>query len=149
MSYDALRTGRYSSPGLVYMVTTVTHARRALFLDFTMARCVVNELRHAHETGRVHSLAWVLMPDHLHWLIQLGTSDTLASVMKSIKGRSATAIRRLDPQQHTIWQHGYHDHALRSDEHVPGVAEYMANNPLRAGLVDQIGDYSHWDAEWV
>lgn len=149
MSYDALRAGRYSSPGQVYMVTTVTHARQALFLDFAVARCVVAELRHAHDTGSVHSLAWVLMPDHLHWLIQLGASHKLADVMKSVKGRSARTIKRLGPYQPTIWQHGYHDHALRSDEDVRGVAEYMANNPLRAGLVSEIGDYSHWDAEWM
>ena len=149
MSYDALRTGRYSSPGQVYLVTTVTHARQTLFLDFSLARCVVAELRHAHDTGGVISMAWVLMPDHLHWLIQLGACDTLAAVMKSVKGRTAHAIKRLDPQRQTIWQRGYHDHALRTDEDVRGVAEYIANNPLRAGLVTQMGDYSHWDAAWV
>ncbi|MFM2004374.1 MAG: hypothetical protein RLZZ09_29 [Pseudomonadota bacterium] len=30
-----------------------------------------------------------------------------------------------------------------------GIARYNVVNPLRAGLVDRIGDYPHWDAAWL
>ena len=149
MSYDDLRTGRHSSHGQVYMVTTVTAGRQPFFLDFTLARCVIAEMRHIHTTGKVDSLAWVLMPDHLHWLFQLGDAGTLAEVMQSFKGRSARAINLMDGRQRSIWQRGYHDHALRAEDDVRGVARYLAANPLRAGLVQQLGAYSHWDAVWV
>ena len=146
------------------MVTTVTAGRQPFFLDFTLARCVIAEMRHIHTTGKVDSLAWVLMPDHLHWLFQLGDAGTLAEVMQSFKGRSARAINKLmedfndrsahlvnlmDGRQRSIWQRGYHDHALRAEDDVRGVARYLAANPLRAGLVQQLGAYSHWDAVWV
>ena len=149
MSYDALRTGRHSSRGQVYMVTTVTAGRQPFFFDFTLARCVITEMRHTHTTGKVDSLAWVLMPDHLHWLFQLGDTGTLAEVMQSFKGRSARAMKLMDERQRSIWQRGYHDHALRAEDDVRGAARYLAANPLRAGLVAQVGDYSHWDAVWV
>ena len=145
------------------MVTTVTAGRQPFFLDFTLARCVITEMRHTHTTGKVDSLAWVLMPDHLHWLFQLGDTGTLAEVMQSFKGRSARAInliegfkgcsaramKLMDERQRSIWQRGYHDHALRAEDDVRGAARYLAANPLRAGLVAQVGDYSHWDAVWV
>jgi putative transposase len=89
------------------------------------------------------------MPDHLHWLFQLGDTGTLAEVMQSFKGRSARAMKLMDERQRSIWQRGYHDHALRAEDDVRGVARYLAANPLRAGLVAQVGDYSHWDAVWV
>ena len=149
MSYDALRTGRHSSHGQVYVVTTVTAGRQPFFVDFTLARCVITEMRHTHAAGRVDSLAWVLMPDHLHWLFQLGDVGTLAEVMQSFKGRSGRAISLMDGRQRGIWQRGYHDHALRAEDDVRGVARYLAANPLRAGLVQQLGDYSHWDAVWL
>ena len=149
MSYDDLRIGRYSSSGQVYLVTTVTAGRVPLFLDFGLARCVVAELRHAHTTGRVNSLAWVLMPDHLHWLFQLVDAYTLAQVLQGFKGRSARAVHLRDGGQGSIWQHGYHDRALRKEEEVRAVARYLASNPLRAGLVTQLGDYAHWDAVWL
>jgi uncharacterized protein with ACT and thioredoxin-like domain len=48
-----------------------------------------------------------------------------------------------------IWQQDFHDHALRMEEDVKSVARYIVANPLRAGLVMKIGDYSHWDAKWL
>ena len=67
MSYDSLRRGRHSLHHQVYCITTVTRARHPLFTDITAARLLVRELRHLHEQGDVISLAWVVMPDHLHW----------------------------------------------------------------------------------
>lgn len=131
------------------MVTTVTAGRQPLFADFTLARCVIAEMRHTHTTGKVQSLGWVLMPDHLHWLFQLGEVCTLAVAMQSFKGRAARAVNLIEGRQRTIWQRGYHDRALRAEDDVRSVARYLAANPLRAGLVAQIGDYSHWDAVWV
>ena len=149
MSYDSLRIGRHSSPGQVYLVTTVTAGRAPFFADFKLARCVIAEMRRTHATGRVNSLAWVLMPDHLHWLFQLEEAGTLAQVLQSFKGRSAHAVNVLDDRQRSIWQRGFHDRALRKEEDVRGVARYLADNPLRAGLVTKIGDFSHWDAAWL
>jgi REP element-mobilizing transposase RayT len=148
MPYDNLRKGRHSAPGQIYLVTTVSANRQALFADFTVARCVIAEMRRTHQAGAVDSMAWVLMPDHLHWLFQLGESETLAKVMQGFKGRSARAINRATAQRREIWQRGYHDHALRAEEDVREVAHYIAANPLRASLVQRLGDYPHWDAVW-
>jgi len=38
---------------------------------------------------------------------------------------------------------------LRLDEKIIEVARYIVANPLRAGLVNCLGDYSHWDAVWL
>lgn len=48
-----------------------------------------------------------------------------------------------------IWQAGFHDHAVRREEDLAGIARYIVANPLRAGLVDAIGDYPLWDALWL
>ena len=74
MSYDALRKGRHSQHHQVYCITTVTRDRHPLFTDINAARLLVHELRCLHENKNVTSLAWVIMPDHLHWLIQLNGS---------------------------------------------------------------------------
>ena len=149
MTYSNLLAGRFSAPGLVYLVTSVTSDRQAWFADFALARAVVAEMRHLHDSGAVQSIAWVLMPDHLHWLIQLGEQGTLAHVMKSFKGRSAQALHAMGHTPGPVWQRGYHDRALRREEDVLQVARYLAANPLRAGLVQSLGDYPHWDAVWV
>jgi REP element-mobilizing transposase RayT len=148
MSYDNLRKGRCSLHGQFYLVTAVAADRQPLFADFATARCAIAELRRTHDRGSVVSMAWVLMPDHLHWLFQLGEGFALASVMQGFKGRSAREIRRRG-EHRQIWQRSYHDHALRAEENVQEVAHYLVANPLRAGLVQRAGDYPHWDAMWI
>ena len=100
MSYDALRKGRHSLPHQVYSITTITRDRHPFFLDFTAARLLVRELRRVHDSGNVISLAWVVMPDHLHWLIQLNEHWPLFKVVKTLKARSALTINRY------LYQHG-------------------------------------------
>jgi putative transposase len=149
MSHDALRRGRHSLQHHVYCITTVTRDRRPLFADITVARLLIHELRRLHEHGYTTSLAWVVMPDHLHWLIQLNERWPLPRVVKTIKARSALTINRYLSQHGSIWQRAYHDRAARRDEDIRQLARYIVANPLRAGLVRKIGDYPHWDCIWM
>ena len=143
-----LRLGRHSEQGRAYLITIVVHNRRPLFADWRVGRLVVAELKHAHEQGWVDSMAWVVMPDHLHWLFQL-KEGTLARTIGSTKSRSALAINRATNNQGALWQSGYHDRAVRDGEDLRNIARYIVANPLRAGLVNNIGDYPLWDASWL
>ncbi len=149
MSYDSLRKGRYSCTNHFYFITAVTHKRIRIFENFFPARIVVHEMKKLHEAGMVNSLAWVLMPDHLHWLLQLTSEKQLPEVMHYLKGRSARIINKIANQRIPVWQRAYYDHALRRDEDLRCIARYLVANPLRAGLVEHIGDYPLWDAIWV
>ncbi len=144
----ALRKGRVSLSNQVYLLTTVTYQRIPVFNDLIAARLLIACLKSAHDSGQVESLAFVVMPDHLHWLVRLGEAMPLRQVMQSIKGRSSRLIG-LYRQSNRLWQPGFHDHALRADEDVQQVARYVIANPLRAGLTDRIGNYSFWDAKWL
>ncbi len=143
-----LRRGRVSEAGRVYLLTAVTEDRRPLFADWRIGRLVAAEMRAEHEAGRVDSLAWVLMPDHLHWLIALQQGD-LETLMRRVKSRSAIAVNRVLQREGRVWQKGFHDHAARAEEDVREMARYVAANPLRAGLVESLGEYPLWDATWL
>ncbi|MFV3288985.1 REP-associated tyrosine transposase [Pseudomonas sp. NY11955] len=145
---NLLRRGRFSEPGRLYLLTTVTHQRTPLFQELRAARLVIRALRHSERLGDCRSLAWVVMPDHLHWLIEL-RAITLSSLMRQFKSRSGTALCKANLCRGQVWQRGYHDRALRREDDTRKVARYLIANPLRAGLVAQIGDYPHWDAVWL
>ncbi len=113
-----------------------------------MGRLVVNEFRRAEEDGKATSVAWVVMPDHFHWLIELHNGD-LPKLMQATKSRSARAINKARGLHETLWQKGYFDRALRREEDLKAMARYIVGNPLRAGIVDHIGEYSLWDAMWL
>ena len=143
-----LRYGRYSESGRGYLITAVVHQRRRILANWRVGRLLVEELRRAHDQKWVESMAWVIMPDHFHWLIQL-EQQTLAQLMQAIKSRSTLTINRALNKSGAFWQTGYHDRAIRDGEDLLPFARYIVANPLRAGLVDKIGDYPLWDACWL
>jgi REP element-mobilizing transposase RayT len=138
-----LRKGRVSLPGQIYHITTVTIDRAPVFADWRSARVLVNALREAQTRGLTTTWAFVVMPDHLHWLMQLVNDASLPKVVGSVKAVTAHKLGQ------SIWQGGFHDHALRREDDVMEVARYIVANPLRAGLVEQLADYPHWDAVWL
>jgi REP element-mobilizing transposase RayT len=147
MSSPAPRIGRWAQIGSVYALTTVTHARRPWFSDKANVELLIEALRTVERTGRTLSLAWVVMPDHLHWLFELRTG-TLAGCMQILKSRSGRSVGRRVDANAPIWQPGYYDHALRSDECLRTQATYIAANPVRAGLATCIGEYPYAWSRW-
>ncbi|MBV4506858.1 transposase [Pseudomonas sp. BW13M1] len=143
-----LRRGRFSEPGRPYLLTTTTRDRKPLFADFNLARVVVNQMRFCDQKNACRTLAWVLMPDHVHWLVELGHTR-LSTLMCAFKSRSSNALYREGVERQHIWQTGFHDRALRREEDVKAVARYIVANPIRAGLAKCAGEYSHWDCVWL
>ena len=145
---NRLRIGRYSEAGRIYLLTTTTHHRVPVFRDFILGRMVVNQFRCAQNLGYASSLAWVVMPDHFHWLIELRHSS-LSALMLATKSRSAREINARLGRSGRLWQKGFHDRTIRREENVQAVARYIIANPIRAGLVSRVQDYPLWDAIWV
>ena len=138
-----LRKGRVSLPGQAYHITTITLDRRPVFSDLRSARLLINALRAAQTRDEATTLAFVVMPDHLHWLLQLEADTSLSAVVGAVKAVTAHGLGA------RVWQGGFHDHALRQEEDLAKLARYIVANPLRAGLVQRVGDYPHWDAVWL
>lgn len=146
---SALRRGRVAEIGRAYLITTTCADRRALFDDLVHARTLIRTLREADQAHAVRTLAYVAMPDHVHWLFVLLDGD-LASTVRTMKSRSAIALNRLDAAPgRKVWQAGFHDHAVRAEEDLVGIARYVVANPVRAGLVSSVRAYPHWDAVWI
>ena len=149
MTYHSVLHGRYSQPGQAYFVTACTQHRLPLFTDLRMARIVCLEIKTLHDCGDVLSVAWVIMPDHLHWLIQLRETRALPTVMRYLKARSAQQINVALSRSGPVWQQGYYEHAIRQDEDLRQTAEYIISNPQRAGLAVEKEQYPFWDAIWL
>ncbi|MGB5538679.1 MAG: transposase [Gammaproteobacteria bacterium] len=146
----SLRKGRISCQGQVYLVTTVTANRQPLFGDFQIGRVVVHEIMRADRHGLSETMAFVVMPDHVHWMFSPVGNISLSSVVGGMKRHSARqANTTLHRQGYSVWQRGFHDRALRSEESVLDTARYIIANPLRAGLVDHVGMYPLRDTVFV
>ena len=147
--HAALRRGRVSLRGQIYLVTFVTQSRNALFGDEALARPACRAFNDPLAWKQSRLLAWVLMPDHWHGLVELGREESLSSVICRLKANSARCVRRESEGLATVWARGFHDRALRSDHDVLSVARYVVMNPVRAGLVKRAGDYPYWNSIWL
>ncbi|TWT17194.1 REP-associated tyrosine transposase [Luteimonas wenzhouensis] len=145
--HAALRKGRVSLPRHVYHVTFATRDRESVFADFVAACAAARTF--ALPVQGFSLLAWVLMPDHAHCLLQLGNDGSLGTASRILKGRSAHAVNRECRRSGGLWARGYHDRALRREDDLQAVARYIVANPVRAGLVRRVADYPFWDAVWL
>lgn len=141
-----LRKGRFSEPGRIYLITFVTLSRETLFTKLRPARLVITSLM---KSKSAETLCFVIMPDHVHWMLQLRPHGELSSTIRTAKSSSARQINRFLSRGGPVWQNGYHDHALRREENIREAARYIVANPLRAGLVRSLSQYPHWDAKWL
>jgi REP element-mobilizing transposase RayT len=106
-------------------------------------------IRCLNRSPHARTLAYVVMPDHVHWLLQLTESGALSSAIRAAKSLTTREANRLRGDRGSIWQPGFHDRGVRHEADLKGIARYIVANPLRAGLARRVGDYPHWDAIWV
>ncbi len=144
-----LRLGRQSISKQIYHISTATKNRIPILGDLQCGRTIVHAFAHEQCRNNICTLAYVIMPDHFHWLMQLPEHADLSQSVSKVKSLSARAINRLAKTRGSIWQRGFFDRGIRSNEDLVAVARYIIANPLRAGIVDDIGQYSLWDAVWV
>ena len=137
-----IRRGRKSLINAVYHATFTTKNRKFIFSDFEAANLLRRCLKNSDEKGCSNTLSFCIMPDHVHWLFVL-TESTLSTTVARVKADFSREFKM------KVWQDGFHDHAIRSDESLINVARYIVANPLRAGIVDKVADYPHWDSIWL
>lgn len=126
-----------------YFLTFCTRSRYPAFLDPDAAGHVTAQLLRHARNQEFAVLAYCVMPDHVHVLIEgrTGNADARRFVHR---WRQATGHwwSRVHPSG--LWQEGYWDWILRPHEDPLRIAAYIVQNPVRAGLVARVEDY-----EWV
>ena len=146
--HRALRKGRYSQPNRIYLVTTVTELRIPWFQVFAFAQIMCLAIEDDACLADAENLCWVVMPDHIHLLLQL-RETCLSQVVKKLKAASSHRLNSDIGRTGRFWAPGFHDHALRKEEDIKEVARYIVANPIRAGLVKRAADYPFWNAVWL
>jgi putative transposase len=130
--------------GSVYFIT-FRSARGGLSAE---SRLEVVKTIHYDDGRRYQLYLAVVMPDHVHMLIQPkrkkpGIWFDLAEIMKSIKGVSARRINLLLRTEGAVWQPESFDRIIRNEDEFLEKWNYMLNNPLKSGLAERPEDYKY------
>ena len=104
------------------------------------AQLVENALLH-FDSERYRLLAWVVMPNHVHALIETFEHHPLDAVLHSWKSFTGNRINQLFRRNGMLWQPEYFDRFIRSEQHLSFSIRYIEDNPVKAGLVNKVEDW--------
>ena len=113
----------------VYFITVCCAERgRNQLTETTIARALLESIRHRDQNGHWFATLALLMPDHVHLLVSFPNPEkVLRAVMSKWKEWNAKRAG-------IKWQRDFFEHRLRKEESVREKADYILANPIRAGL---------------
>jgi len=141
------RLDRVFSEVPVFFVTTCTKGRKPILSNSRAVDVLKDEWKkalshHGWKVGR-----YVVMPDHIHFFcLATNTAKPMKDFMGPFKEWTAKRISKELGVEMPMWQAEFFDHVLRKDEAYASKAEYMRQNPARAGLVEKPDDWP-WQGE--
>ena len=130
-----------------------------IFSNREVADIILGSLKYLQEEKKAKLYAYVVMENHLHCIVQ---SDELGKVIQAFKSYTARAILDYFTEQknadilkklrqnklshktaseYQVWQEGSHPEEITTDEMMHQKIEYIHNNPVRRGYVEES---SYW-----
>ena len=159
---------KFNDSSYAHFITARTYGSRPYFKNEEYCRILLEELRFYSEKYDFVLTGYVIMPDHLHlllwWDIEEKPGLSVSKIMQGIKGAAARRIidflrdkglermpqstRRDDVSvsrkrnvKYRLWQPGFYDFNVYSEERLLEKLDYIHSNPVKAGLVLSPRDY--------
>ncbi len=96
--------------------------------------------------GGVQIIAYCLMPNHFHLLLKLIENEGITKFMMSLCKSYTQAINKKYKRTGTLFEGPYKSIHVDRDEYLWHLCRYIHLNPLKSGVVKDIGSwpYSNW-----
>lgn len=95
---------------------------------------IVQETLLKWDGERYRLIAWVIMPNHVHLLLEALSGYSIANIMHSIKSFTAHEANRILERKGHFWSKEYFDRYIRDARHFHATVRYIENNPVKARL---------------
>ena len=110
-----------------------------------IAQMVERALLH-FDGQRYRLFEWVIMPNHVHALVQRWLGWELEKVLHSWKSWTSKQAGKILGIQGKFWQKETFDRFIRNEEHFRNAVEYIRQNPVKAHLVACAEDWPYGSA---
>ena len=153
---------RFDVPGFARFLTFSCLDRQQLFIDSESRDIFASRLARAAHMCGVSIYAWVLMPEHTHLVIGVGSAGDARAFVERLKSSSARSLlkrwrEQADPRislcmargRAALWQPGGgYDRTLRDDQEIIEKINYIHANPVKRGLVTRPEDWAWSSPRW-
>ena len=135
---------RHYFPNSYVFITAITHKRFPLFLDRENVKIYLDTLSKVQQFYSFNLYAYVLMPDHFHWIIQL-TEDfqDFSKIVHSFKRNFTINYKKANHinTPPSLWQKRFWDHIIRNEQDLQNHLDYIHWNPVKHNLVKRPNEY--------
>lgn len=138
-------------PANLYFITTTAVERVHLFRRDVIKRIITDSLNYMRAQRWINLYVFVIMPNHIHFIVRFLEEYTLPDVMRDFKKHTAKQIIRqyqaednqrvlafleraasdIPDQQYKVWEEGYDARDVFSPGFLRQKAEYCHNNPCQ------------------
>ena len=108
-----------------------------------MANLFIDVLRSYHRAGRFKVLEFVVMPNHVHVMFSIGSEMSVEKAVQLMKGNFSYRARKEFGMKWEIWQKGFSEVQITTEESYIQHQQYIDENPVRAGLARSAEEYPY------
>jgi len=135
------RDRRLLQAGLIHHIVNRGNNRQAIFLEPADQRHYLRCLYHYKKKYVFHLFAFCLMTNHVHLLLRVSERGTVSKIMQSLTVAYNRWYNFKYKSSGHVWQGRFSSSLVSDDEYLLTAMQYIEQNPLRAGMVDNVGDY--------
>ncbi len=142
------RPQRQSVGGECYHVLNRSNNLAPVFQEEAAYEAFVNLLAAACERRPMGVLAYCLLPNHYHLVLQPVEDGDLSPWMQWLSTSHVRQHHRAHGSSGHVWQGRYRSFPIQADPHLVTVLRYVERHPLRAGLVARAEDWPWSSLRW-
>jgi REP element-mobilizing transposase RayT len=131
---------RESSTGLYHIIMRGNN-RQWIFKKEIYKKIIVNLLIGEEKLYRIELYGWCVMDNHVH-IVLWSTKEKLAKAMWSINGKFARVYNYKEQSCGHVFESRYKSEPVEDEAYLLKVIRYVHNNPVKAGIVKNVNDYS-------
>lgn len=141
---------RHLLPGHAMFVTIVTYDRNPWLADDASVTTLLASMHRVKALYPFRHLAHVVLPDHLHWMLEPTIPNDLPRIVAAVKRDVTWQSKDRAKAPLKLWQNRYYDHAIRDDQDFARHLDYIHYNPTKHGYCRRPCDYPHSSfPEWL
>ncbi len=150
-----------------FFVTTTVVDFVNVFKDTKCCDALISNIKHYQKKYNFEILAYVIMPSHFHWIVQVDPAKgTISDIMRDIKKYSAWDIMGIienmkekdliaifeknameyKDRKRKFWKKRFDDQVIRDQKMFCTKLRYIHNNPVKTGLVTRPEEYRYSSA---
>jgi putative transposase len=129
------------NPSRVFFATTKSSMSRRLLQSERNCNLLIDVMRSLVAEHRFKLHDFVVMPDHIHLLIEVGGEMTIEKAMQLIKGRFSYRLSHKFGYKGEVWQREFTEVQVLNQQSFEAHRAYIAENPVKAGLAVSTEEY--------